>query len=782
MQRVSWIFVLLVALMTACSIQIESNEPVVETGKRTDSVAVAFRAYVTRGTSTKAGAVGELTTDSDGSVKLRDAGFGVFGYYGDGTLYDESLKPEFMYNQKVAYDETAGAWSYKPIKFWPNETSGANASGAADRLSFFAYAPHVDVSSSSGIVTGDATSGIVGTVSHATPGDPYVKYIADLVPGKGVDLCWAEPFIDQTKPTSDTRLGFVFNHSLAQLNVQIDTDVDVESHATSSLAGGTHIYVRSVSFTGFTTRGALNLNSPAALPGWHDISGKGMLRREPVTIYDGRSDGYEGMPTGVNPNETPVALNPLIVQSDVATPGVTNSAVNLFDHTSATAPLMVIPIPGVPLTMTIVYDVETADDKMGSVLSDGTTHGLSTEHHISRTIQLSDGRDMILSSGKKYVVNAHLGLVSVKFDASIGDWENATPAEPDIPLAPAVLSSVAFNPDALSVSVDETDVTPPTLVILADDGTPLTLAQMDEKVWSSYDEGVATINRETGIIQPVDTGSTKISVAVTYGNVTMTAEFALTVTSATPSVPLFRGYEVSKGVLKKDEGVYTLTDGNNQFEILDHYKNKDFKYYHQWTQLLADLGGDSDGNIKAYSDGLPGCWSVPDGWSIPRGLELYNIIFGEATDITINGQEVTYGYAWVTAQHGGLDVPSLLLVPDGVEIVCSSLEGKESYFENEYGDYYAFDKILLSSGDCDYLLEKKCIFLPVTGCYIEGLDWRSGLDDYYQEGYYWCRNFSDKEDEEVYILYLDVYIGSVEFANYKIYDYYFPVRLIKKVN
>ena len=83
---------------------------------------------------------------------------------------------------------------------------------------------------------------------------------------------------------------------------------------------------------------------------------------------------------------------------------------------------MVIPVPGAPLTVTIVYDVETADPKMLDLLSDGVTTGLSIEHCITRTVLLQNGSPMYLLAGKRYKVSLRLGLSGVEFAAGVDAW------------------------------------------------------------------------------------------------------------------------------------------------------------------------------------------------------------------------------------------------------------------------------------------------------------------------------------------------------------------------
>ena len=394
--------VLAFALLASCSTIVDLDDAGKEQGKASP-VAVGFEAYVNR--ATKAGQKGDLTTDV-----LKTAGFGVLGYSSNGIPFNERLTPDFMYNQPVTCP--AGVWTYEPVKYWPNEEN--------DRVSFFAYAPFVEVTPSTGLVNADGESGILAMSHYLAEGDPQVWYRTTLTPGKDVDLCWGLPFLNQAKQHTNERLQFEFHHALSQLNVQIDADMDVASQTT------TRIYVRSVTFTGFMTQGTLNLNSTGE-PIWDDISGKERPRREPVTITDGRIDGEEGRQGAVDVNEKLARLNPLIIQTKpydaLEIDGVKETAANLFDKADATVPVLVVPLAGTPMSVTIVYDVETVDNGLG-LLSDGVTHGLSIENRITRQILLDNGDPLSLEAGKKYTVKLHLGLTGVKFSASVGEWSN----------------------------------------------------------------------------------------------------------------------------------------------------------------------------------------------------------------------------------------------------------------------------------------------------------------------------------------------------------------------
>lgn len=433
------------AVTVSCNTKLESDTP------KDEPVAVDFSAYLNRGVTTKAGVTGELTTDG---LKGAD-GFGVFAYYTADEPYSGASGPSFMYNEKISWD--GSKWVYSPIKYWPNEFGAAASSDEVDRITFFAYAPYVEVTPSNGMVTStENTTGIVALSRNSVGGDPIVKYIVSLDPTKCVDLCWGvskdgltasvdgnnnhvakgAPYIDVVKLKTGDKIDYDFLHALSAINVTIDAAVDATTVGTD-VDANTKIFIRSVSFEGLATKGALNLNSTAANgPLWTDYSGSGTPLAEVLTVYDGRRDGKEGVEGAVASNETPLGLNPVLIQdkpytSSALTPGVTKTAVNLFNATSSTASVFVIP-SSEPLKVTLVYDVETKDDKLSTLLSDGVTHGSTVENVISKNIQIG-GSDFSLEAGKKYTIALHIGLTSVKFDASVSLWADGQSASADLP-------------------------------------------------------------------------------------------------------------------------------------------------------------------------------------------------------------------------------------------------------------------------------------------------------------------------------------------------------------
>ena len=123
-------------------------------------------------------------------------------------------------------------------------------------------------------------------------------------------------------------------------------------------------------------------------------------------------------------------MNENIIQTSSTTAGVpATAAVNLFKSATATEPIFVIPT-NQPLKVTIVYDVETADDNLPTYLSDGTTKGSSIENKITKRITTGGSTELVLAAGKAYTVNLHLGMTTVKFEASVSDWVAGPTADP----------------------------------------------------------------------------------------------------------------------------------------------------------------------------------------------------------------------------------------------------------------------------------------------------------------------------------------------------------------
>ena len=537
------------AVLASCS----SDDLSVQTAAKQEAQglenAVSFEAYSQR-SLTRAGYAGVMDND-----KLKAQGFGVFGYYTDMNEYDQTSTPNFMYNQKVS----GAGWTYSPIKYWPNEYGNKAQSDDVDKLSFFAYAPYVENTPSTGKVeAGEDLVGITGFTRNTAAGDPYVKYVGSLEPTKCVDLCWgvADPNQDVTwdiinggsqtmakgmpwmnvqrpQKSLGQKMKFVFKHALSQLNVQIDADVNTNQHGQGAdLDANTKVFVRSITFNGFAMKGALNLNNEEAnTPNWkgYNCSNEPLLAEE-YTIYDGMKDGKEG--TGYTAsNEKVTGLNPTIIQNakwGEDAEGVTKTAKNLFKG-AVNDPIYVIPT-GDDMTVTIVYDIETKDANLAGTVSDLETAGVSIENKITKTITLTSADAMKLEAGKKYTIQLHLGLSQVEFDATVDEWDNA-----------AAVNGEAWLPgngagDVYTTGITLDQTTPLSMTIGGEDVTlnatvePATAT--DQTVsWTSSDPAVATVDAN-GKVHAVGAGTATITATASGGQ---TATCTVTVTSTDPT-------------------------------------------------------------------------------------------------------------------------------------------------------------------------------------------------------------------------------------------------------
>ena len=291
-------------------------------------------------------------------------------------------------------------------------------------------------------------------------------------------------YIDLTKQIGTTdSIKWNFKHALAQLNIQIISAVDTETEGDAiykpeeveggakeygTMADGdvddmTKVYLRWIEFGGFVMKGALNLHSEDvetpgvqyAEPNWKGYDGTNELVIEPVRFNDGLKDGKEGTTNNLQKNELPVALNDTIIECSAEAEDATSweekhagipteAYCNLFkssgENAKASDPIYVIPT-GEELTIEMLYDVMTKDEKLAGLLSDNKTHGSAVENKISKET------GVMIEAGKSYVIKIVVGLESVKFSVEVTPWQDAEPKETDVDLP--------FNPGYAKVLTDE---------------------------------------------------------------------------------------------------------------------------------------------------------------------------------------------------------------------------------------------------------------------------------------------------------------------------------------
>lgn len=239
---------------------------------------------------------------ADGTKKLKDVGFGVFAYHsgtatfgaggwstwnpGQNPLASVSKQPNFMYNEKVTWTAAKG-WSYDNVKYWPNGIDLANVAGtpsntateqAPQYLSFFAYAPYVDVQAAYATddkpttpavtdamttgVTSANTYGIVAMSKNSESTDMQLKYAFNAATNgaselNAVDMLWGlrgqlaysetdndnntvttlgnSYNTDLTKQTVSERVKFLFKHALAKVGGSTNTSTSASGNQICGL-------------------------------------------------------------------------------------------------------------------------------------------------------------------------------------------------------------------------------------------------------------------------------------------------------------------------------------------------------------------------------------------------------------------------------------------------------------------------------------------------------------------------------------------------------------------
>lgn len=402
-------------VLSACA-KIETEKPVVDE-------PVGFAAYAGNAL-TKAGTAGEMTTTA-----LQTAGFGVFAYQTTGD-YSSSAEPNFMYNTKVS----TSSWTYSPIKYWPNQVANGNTDSQsataiqADKVSFFAYAPHVPVTASTGVPSGSVSvaEGITALTSNATAGDPKVTYKVSNDLNKQVDLLWAvsngatwnnvaggtntptagKPYLNLQKPAIGTAIHFYFKHALAQINLQAVAAYN-QTTAGGDAKDGVKITIASVelSVPNQYETAVLNLNNTGVnTPLWEDATGSSTLALTVSgdninsTLKDGGDVDAASQPAGVTATAT-----------DVIVDGKYYTVIPTSANT--------------PVNVKVTYYVTTDDADLKNGYS-------RVENVISKDVTFANG----FAAGTKNTIKMILGISEVKFEAEVSDWADGTTGNVNLPI------------------------------------------------------------------------------------------------------------------------------------------------------------------------------------------------------------------------------------------------------------------------------------------------------------------------------------------------------------
>lgn len=306
---------------------------------------------------------------------LQEQSFGVFAYYTDGAEYDGTTSPNFMFDQKVTY--SAGNWTYSPLKYWPND--------ADDRLSFYAYAPHIN--DSKGNITFPA-------FTKTSTGAPSLTYTLNANLANHVDLLWADPTTvkNLTNQKIAENVQFNFKHALSrigfkavavidEINDENTGDVDNHNPHGKEVAPGTTITINEIVLTGnFHQGGVLSLENGT----WTS-----KVAADAETYTWGASELIAG--------HTVTKTKEVVIKDD----SYLTVIPQLNDGTQ-------------DLQITVTYTVTTADG------------ALAGGESVVQSTVTSDAFDFEFQQGFAYNFVLHIGLTSVKFTADVAAWDPAT--------------------------------------------------------------------------------------------------------------------------------------------------------------------------------------------------------------------------------------------------------------------------------------------------------------------------------------------------------------------
>jgi len=471
---------------------------------------ISFGTFVGKSHQTRAisaavngGVPGSITS---AQALAQHRGFGVFAYYTEDDDYlgttsvtpptavaltspqASAITPNFMYNQEITgTDAESPVWTYSPIKYWPNGNATADDQDPAatgtpgGKVSFFAYAPFVATTGSTGITnfsansaTGNPTitykidpSGNVVDLLWGTAGTNGVKAQTGDVVQNGdyiaVDpsgtLAWAErPFpvnANLTKMKTTGKVQFVFKHALAKVGgssvtttpattngLQIVLDID---KSDGSESGGTYdntetkVTVQTIDINVRSKVDANNDGTPdkyltaAGNQGVLDLAtGMWTIDKTGSNVTDDLASASTMSHRITSPKSTGTSnatLNTAIAEPasladggaawDGLVNGVLTTVQNVYN--AETNPLIYIPGTYPELQIAITYITRTKDANLAKGYSE-------VSQTITRTITFAEA----VKLNKQYSLVIHLGLTSVKFDAIVSDWDPDIDGDGDV--------------------------------------------------------------------------------------------------------------------------------------------------------------------------------------------------------------------------------------------------------------------------------------------------------------------------------------------------------------
>lgn len=374
-----------------------------------EAVPVRFSTYIAQSATTRATGNAPLSNITD-IASLRAAGFGVFGYYDDNKTYDSSADtPNFMYNQQVVWSTGDKAWTYSPLKYWPNEHGSDESDGRTDHLSFFAYAPYLK---------GDAR---LNFSANDAKGDPTVTYTTPNDLSQCLDVLYAtkpgdtSPLTNLTKQSVGSSVEFYFHHTMSRLNFNVRAAFDEITAGNNAKAVSTRITIESITLETegsngttqplFFTRGTLNLRTGL----WSNAANTDGSTGTPTIKLSG-----DAIATDVRDQGDKHVYQMLNADKRII-PGVDNTWRNAGNGYITLLPNTALTTATAPkLKVTIVYHTTSDDPRL--VLSGGHSRVKNT---VANTLP-----GFIFERGKAYTINMLIGMTSVKFTVQAQNWRD----------------------------------------------------------------------------------------------------------------------------------------------------------------------------------------------------------------------------------------------------------------------------------------------------------------------------------------------------------------------
>lgn len=386
------------------------------------------------------------TTGAISDLKKVSEGFGVIAYLTDAQTWSQATsgivdytttgnypRPDFMYDQPVAWSAAEGRWNYSPVKYWPNSTENA----VSRYVSFFAYAPFVE-----GTVINSASGTGVTGMTWASDLRPHVIYTVDEEGTNSVDLLWAN-----NKDATRNGQGLIyyedavekwqavpleFKHALSCVEVYVQRVYDEPTYSGKTAGketDTTKIFMQELKFktkntatNGLFKKGRLNLEDGT----WGDYTDNSDPKHPeqawkagdfsltfPATAF---VDSIAGT---LSENETEIRNLELEKWGDKTT-GVDQDSVKLFK----TGSIMLIPqTEELTITPSIKYSMVTRGDPSDLAYSPLVD---AAGNHYSRILNDVTGNDLKLKliAGKRYKLVIRIGVEHVTFRVvSIEDWD-----------------------------------------------------------------------------------------------------------------------------------------------------------------------------------------------------------------------------------------------------------------------------------------------------------------------------------------------------------------------